>query len=209
MFKRYTSGWSPAPVFSLLLPGYTHLSKGREGRRGSWRDRLHLPGAFPGTERPRARGASRFREPQRHLPPRRATASQRRFPPPPGARGAAGGVAWRGRGPKRGVEGHAASVSWRPPCWAGPGARCGPACPACPACGRAGGGSRGLRARGGAWLQPADPAARAPTATASSCYGERARPPPRAGGEQPGAGGRGVPSHLVPVGLSESLGRPR
>lgn len=101
---------------------------------------------------------------------------------------------------ERGVEGHAASVSWRPPLWAPHGDRCGSASPAFVAadhpgaCGRAHGGFRSPWRPGGAWPRVVDLALRELTAIAWSCCGERARPAARSGskaGRDPG--GRGGP----------------
>lgn len=81
-----------------------------------------------------------------------------------------------------GVEGHATSVSWRPPRWARPQARYTSAYTAFAvadrprASGRARGGCQCPRGLGGAWLLPADRAPRELTATAWNCCGERTRP---------------------------------
>lgn len=105
--------------------------------------------------------------------------------------------AWLGvaAGRRRGVEGHATSVSWRPPGWVQPASRYGLAYLACVpagrpgACGLACGGSLGPRVPGGAWLQPADWVPRALTAIVWNCYGERARPAP---GERSGSSPKGL-----------------
>lgn len=128
----------------------------------------------------------RFPEPRPRaaFPPRRSARGAPR-------RGSGRGLAWPGAWPglaaggRRGVEGHATSLSWRPARWAPPGARCGSAPPAC---GRARGGPRGPRVPGGAWPQPAARAPRALTATVWSCCGERA--PAEGRGAAEGRGGR-------------------
>lgn len=118
------------------------------------------------------------------------------FPPLSGARVDRRG-AWLGvaAGRRRGVEGHAASVSWRPPGWVQPASRCGLAYLACATagrpgtCGRARVGPLGPRVPGGAWLHRARGAPRALTAIVWNCYGERARPGP---GERSGSSPKGL-----------------